>query len=87
MRKEQEVITLLNNSSKVVGTKQVLKGMASDELRCVILSEDADDFIKTKVKTQAQKCGVEVIVAPSISWLGNECKIAVGAATVGIIKE
>ena len=64
MRKEKEIITMLNSSSKVVGTKQVLRGMASDELRCVILSEDAEDFIKTKVKTQAEKCGMK----KSILW-------------------
>ncbi|MGN0795419.1 MAG: ribosomal L7Ae/L30e/S12e/Gadd45 family protein [Christensenellales bacterium] len=87
MRKEQDIIFMLNNSSKVVGTKQVLRGMASDELRCVILSEDAEDFIKTKVRTQAEKSGVEVIVAPSMAWLGKECNIAVNAAAVGIIKD
>lgn len=87
MRNEREILQLLNNSSKVVGTKQVLKSLTSDELRCVVLSEDADDFIKTKVKVKAQEHGVEVIVAPSMQWLGRAVGIAVRAAAVGILKE
>lgn len=88
MRKEDEehLIFMLTDSSKVVGTKQVLRGLASDSLRCVVLSEDADDFLKGRIVAKAAEKGIEVVAAPSMEFLGKLCGIDVGAATAGILK-
>lgn len=86
MENESEIEQILKNSSKVVGTKQVLKSIASDELRCVVISEDADEVLKSNIISKAQNAKVEIKWVSSKDWLGKVSKIAVCAAVVGIKK-
>ncbi len=80
------IINLLNDSSKVVGSKQVLKGISEDKVRCAIISEDADDNLKLKIASACTRNNVEILYAPTMEWLGFTVGIKVGAATVGILK-
>ncbi|MDD4840229.1 MAG: ribosomal L7Ae/L30e/S12e/Gadd45 family protein [Clostridia bacterium] len=86
MKTETEIETMIKSSPKVVGTKQVLRSIASDELRCVVISEDADEALKSKLIDASMKSDIEVCYAPSMEWLGHASEIAVGAAVVGILK-
>ncbi|HKL94503.1 MAG TPA: ribosomal L7Ae/L30e/S12e/Gadd45 family protein [Clostridia bacterium] len=86
MEKETNLEKMLITSSKVVGTKQVLRSIASDELRCVVISEDADETLKSKIINASDSAKIEVLYSPSMQWLGKTCEIAVGAAVVGILK-
>lgn len=76
---------LLSNSSKRIGTKAVLKGIACQEIRCVILAGDADKVIVNSVKQACKENGVEVLSVPSKVELGKACQIDVACACVGII--
>ncbi len=83
MSRENELKTLLASSSKVVGTKQVLRGISEGTVGCVIVAEDADRILKDRVTVAAEGGGVPVLTAPSMAWLGEVCGIEVGAAAVG----
>ena len=43
---KEKLELMLTNSSKVVGSKQVLKGISDSTVRCVIVASDADAQIK-----------------------------------------
>ena len=84
MSGENEMKTMLESSSKVVGTKQVLRGLSEGTVGCVIVAEDAERALKERVVGAAESAGVPVKYAPSMAWLGAACGIEVGAAAVGI---
>ena len=84
MSRENELKTMLANSSKVVGTKQVLRGISEGTVGCVIVAEDAESALKERVIGAAESAGVPVKSAPSMAWLGDACGIEVGAAAAGI---
>lgn len=78
---------LLSNSSKRIGTNAVLKGVANQEIRCVILASDADSAIIDNVKRCCEENGVGILTVPSKEELGKACKIDVACACVGIIND
>lgn len=84
MSRENELEKLLTISSKVVGTKQVLRGVSEGTVGCVVVAEDAEPALKEKVVAAAEYAGIEVRFAPNMAWLGRVCGIEVGAAAVGI---
>ena len=77
---------MLTNSSKVVGSKQVLKGIADSTVRCVIVASDADAQIKKRIVAQAKAKGVEIVYVASKKRLGESVGVEVSAAAVGIVK-
>ena len=84
MSRENEIMKLLASSSKVVGTKQVLRGISEGTIGCVIVAEDADCALKSRVVGAAECAGIAIACAPSMAWLGKAAGIEVGAAAVGI---
>ena len=77
---------MLKDHKKLVGCRQVLRGLSEDTVRCVIVSEDADGRIKSNLIKAATEKNVKVLYAPSMDWLGRNAGIDVGAATVGFLK-
>lgn len=86
MKTEQKILTMLKDHKKLVGCRQVLRGLSEDTVRCVIVSEDADGRIKSNLVKAATEKNVKVLYAPSMDWLGRNAGIDVGAATVGFLK-
>lgn len=68
---------------RIVGTKQVLKALAADELELVYLALDAEPFLLNKLKAACHEHGVAVEQVPTMKELGQKCKIDVGAACAG----
>lgn len=85
MSRENEIVRLLKLSSKVVGTKQVLRGISEGTVGCVIVAEDAERALKERVVGAAEAAGIPVLGAPNMAWLGNVAGIEVSAAAVGIV--
>lgn len=85
MSDKNEIIKLLKISPKVVGSKQVSRGIAEGTVGCVIVAEDADRALRKKLVAAAEIADVAVEYAPSMEWLGRNSGIEVGAAAVGII--
>ncbi len=77
---------LKNASGRVVGIKQLLRGLEADEVACVYLAEDAETHVQEKVKAAAQKEMVRVVLVGSMAELGETCGIDVGAACAGVLK-
>lgn len=76
---------MLNDSSKVVGSKQVLKGLSNGTVRCVIVSLDADAEIRKKIVAQARARRADIIYVPSKKRLGESAGVEVSASVVGIL--
>ena len=71
MSDKNEIIKLLKISPKVVGSKQVSRGIAEGTVGCVIVAEDADRALRKKLVAAAEIAGVAVEYAPSMEWLGR----------------
>lgn len=82
MEKIEEIITA---SRKVVGTKQVLRGVAEGTIRCVIVASDADSAVKDTVIGAAEKKGVPVRMFHSMEEMGKLSGLEVAAACVGVL--
>jgi len=81
-----DIKKLINNSSVLVGTRQVLKACAKGALRCVILASDADESICNKIVQTCAQHNTEVYNFPSKRELGKLAGIDVASAVVGIEK-
>jgi ribosomal protein L7Ae-like RNA K-turn-binding protein len=86
MDDQKRIEEFIKASPKVVGTKQVLRSIAADDLKCAVISEDADDELKFKIRQCATERGLEVLSVPSKERLGQLVEIDVCAAVVGILK-
>lgn len=84
MSKENEILDLLAVSSKLVGSKQVLRGLSEGTVRCVIVAEDADCVLTDRIVSAAEISSVPIKRVPSMVWLGHAAGIEVGAAAVGV---
>jgi ribosomal protein L7Ae-like RNA K-turn-binding protein len=82
-----DIKKLINNSSALVGMRQVLKACAKGALRCVILASDADEGICDKVLQACAQHNTEVVMFPSKRELGKLAGIEVASAVVGIQKD
>lgn len=77
---------LKNAKNRVVGLKQLLRGLEADEIGVVYLADDADGSLKTRVLEAIGGRDISVVRVESMRVLGTECEIDVGAACAGIIK-
>ena len=82
--KESIMLEALSGGERVVGTKQVLKGIATGAFRCVYIAEDADSFLQEKITSACEKAGVQLITVPTMKALGEACRIDVGAACAAL---
>ncbi len=82
---KEKLEDMLACSSKVVGSKQVLKGLSEGTLRCVIVASDADAEIKEALVDAARRHRVPVKYVPSKRKLGEAAGVEVATAAVGII--
>lgn len=83
---KEKLELMLNTSSKVVGSKQVLKGISDSTVRCVIVASDADAQIKKRIVAQAKANGVEIVYVASKKRLGESAGVEVSASAVGIVE-
>ncbi len=83
---KEKLEQMLKGSSKVVGSKQVLKGLSDGTVRCVIVALDADAEIRKKIIVQAKAKRVDIVYVASKKRLGEQAGVEVSAAVVGIIQ-
>lgn len=85
----EEAIDALNMleapRQKVVGMKQVMKGLAEGSVNTVFLASDADVFVVNAIDDAAKEKGAAIYYVPSKSELGRRAGIQVDAACVGVI--
>jgi large subunit ribosomal protein L7A len=73
-------------SEIIVGTKQTVKALKSGLVSQLVVADDADRKVTSKVIQAANDMNVPVTRVDSMRKLGKSCGIDVGAATVAIIK-
>lgn len=71
---------------RLVGTKQVLRGLAAGKIAKVFVAEDADEFIYRRVMAAAEAANVPAYRVKTMKELGEACRVEVAAAAAGILK-
>lgn len=79
-----KLLKTISESEKVVGTKQVLKSIEGKTVKCVIVADNADGFIRNSVTALCRENGIEIISVPSKKELGRISGIDVPASVVGL---
>ncbi len=70
---------------KVIGLRQVMRGIRDGRVRCVLVAADAEEHIKLELGNQCEAKGVKLVSVPSKEELGRASGIDVDCAAVGII--
>lgn len=69
----------------IVGTKQTVKALKLDQVKELVIAEDADSRIIKMIIELATQQKVPFTLVDSMKKLGKACGIEVGAVTVAII--
>ncbi|CAH0347505.1 50S ribosomal protein L7ae-like protein [Bacillus sp. CECT 9360] len=72
--------------SVIIGTKQTVRALKNGLIQEVIIAQDADIYLTSKVIDTAEELEVPITYVDSVRMLGKACGIDVGAATVAIKK-
>ncbi|ADH97657.1 50S ribosomal protein L7ae-like protein [Salisediminibacterium selenitireducens] len=73
-------------TNKVIGTKQTVKALEHQQVKELIVAEDADRHVLDKALQIASDSQVGISWVDSMKKLGKACGIDVGAAIVAIKK-
>jgi large subunit ribosomal protein L7A len=73
--------------NRVVGLKQLLRGLEADAVARVYIAEDAEEHLKERIRGAARGRGVTVETVPSMEELGEVCGIEVSAACAAILRK
>lgn len=71
---------------KVVGTKQVLRGLKNGTISRVYVANDVDTFLYQQVIRAAEAAGVTAVRVASMKELGEACGVQVDTAAAGIVR-
>ncbi len=77
---------LKTSGNKLVGTKQVLRAIAADEVEVLYIAKNADAEIKDKILAAADGKKVSIVYADDMQQLGDACGIDVCTACAAIKK-
>ncbi len=77
---------IASNPDRLVGLKQVVRGIADGSVWCVIVSLDCDDFVKQKVEEAIGNRQIGLKYFDTKSKLGALVGIEVPAAVVGLCR-
>ena len=77
---------IASNPDRLVGLKQVLRGISEGNVWCVIVSLDSDDFVKQRVLEAVGNSRISVKYFDNKSKLGSMVGIDVAAAVVGLVR-
>lgn len=76
---------LKNAENKVVGLKQLLRGLAADEVVVIYLADDAEEHVKDQILSAVGDKDIHIINVDSMQELGAQCGIDVSAACAAIL--
>lgn len=76
----------LDTENKIVGTKQVVRSLNSDEIKTVYLAKDVDLEIKKKLLDLARSQETEIVEVDTMKELGKACEIDISAAVAALLK-
>lgn len=79
------IIKLLSEN-KVIGLRQVNRGIKENQIRCVVIADDTECNIRLELTKTCRNARIPVTRVPSKSELGKVLGIDVDCSTVGILK-
>ncbi len=82
----QDRLQALQGAEKVVGTRQVLRGIQGGTLKAVYVANDADTFLYQRIVRAAEAARIPVVRVQSMKELGRACGVDVAAAAVGLTR-
>lgn len=82
---EPSIIKLLSEK-KVIGLRQVNRGIKDNQIRCVVIADDTECNIRLELMKTCRNARIPVTRVPSKSELGRALGIDVDCSTVGILK-
>ena len=82
---EPSIIKLLSEK-KVIGLRQVNRGIKDNQIRCVVIADDTECNIRLELVKTCRNARIPVTRVPSKSELGRTLGIDVDCSTVGILK-
>lgn len=77
---------VLQAKKVVIGSKQTVKALKEGKVQELIVANDADQNVTSKLIQHAQELNVAILYVDSMEKLGKSCGIEVGAAAVAIIR-
>ena len=82
----EQVLNIVNNSEKIVGTKQSIRAIISSTVKCVIVAGDTDQHILDGILSACEKSKVEVYYYLDKKSLGKLMNIPVACSCVAVLK-
>ncbi len=83
---QKDLTKLINNSSKLIGTRQVLKAIINGTIAKVIIATNIDEVLFSKLKSECSNYNIPMVREFSKHELGKMCNIDVDCAVIGILK-
>lgn len=81
------MVERLKNAKKaLVGSKQTLKALESNEVKVVYLANDADSYVIAPIKKLCEEKNIETVYVDSMKQLGEYCGIEVGSASAALLQ-
>ena len=82
---QQDITNLINNSSKLIGTRQVLKAIMGNTLQLVVIAKDTDSGLKEQILHECSTKNIPVVECFTKQELGSLAGIDVMCACIGIL--
>lgn len=79
------MLDTLKNSNRVVGIKQSLKALQTEDVVKVYIAKDADERLLRTIKEICNEKSIEIEYIDSMKTLGKACGIEVGSAVVCLL--
>ena len=76
----------LGTDKKVVGTKQVKRALAEDQVKQVYIAQDAEKTVVNQIIQICKEQQIQIVYIESMKKLGEACNIDVNAATAALLK-
>lgn len=80
------MLNTINEQKKVVGTKQAIRAVKSNEVLLMYIAKDAEKHIIKSLINLCDENNIDIIYVDTMKELGEACGIDVSAASVAILK-
>ena len=77
---------LKKRALRVVGARQVLRGLEEGRMEKVFLALDAASYLRGQIEAAAKAAGVSVETVATMEELARLCRVDVPSAAAGVLK-
>ncbi|MBR1584070.1 MAG: ribosomal L7Ae/L30e/S12e/Gadd45 family protein [Clostridia bacterium] len=77
---------LKKRSMRLVGARQVLRGLKENEIEQVFLALDAAPYLRQQIEEAARNAQVPVVTVSTMEELAQLCRVDVPSAAAGVLR-